>query len=71
MIIPTDKKGEARKLNLTNIEVKDMIYELSRKNVELSISKNTSTQRERLVIEHERVMNLGAIEILWSLLRNH
>jgi len=71
MIIPTDKKGKARKLNLTNIEVKDMIYELSRKNVELSISKNTSTQRERLVIEHERVMNLGAIEMLWSLLRNH
>jgi len=71
MIIPTDKKGKARKLNLTNIEVKDMIYEISRKNRELSISKNTSTQRERLVIEHERVMNLGAIEMLWSLLRNH
>jgi len=46
MIIPTNKRGEARKLNLTNIDVKDMIYELTKKNREVSSSKKTSTQRQ-------------------------
>jgi len=71
MIIPTNKRGEARKLNLTNIDVKDMIYELTKKNRELSSSKKTSTQRQTLVIEQERVMNLGAIELLWELLKKY
>jgi len=71
MIIPTNKRGEERKLNLTNINVKDMIHELTKKNRELSDSKSTSTQRQILVIEQERVMNLGAIELLWDLLKKY
>lgn len=71
MIIPTNKRGSERKLELTNIKVKDMIHELSQKNIELSISKNKASQRQILMIEQEMTMNLGAIEMLWSLLRNH
>jgi len=48
-----------------------MIYELTKKNRELSSSKKTSTQRQILVIEQERVMNLGAIELLWELLKKY
>ena len=71
MIIPTNKRGSERKLDLTNINVKDMIHELSQKNIELSISKNKASQRQILMIEQEMTMNLGAIEMLWSIIRYH